>query len=97
MVSSTPISLPAKANHLPEIVQQSKIRKKEEFLRAFDPIVVGGSTLAYKSSPSDIQSKMRRVFEVWKSRQVFRPQIIEELERGLDGTFEPSSTSLRIC
>lgn len=30
---------------------------------------------------------MRRVFEVWKSRQVFRPQILEELERGLDGTF----------
>ncbi|OAG02728.1 DUF618-domain-containing protein [Paraphaeosphaeria sporulosa] len=67
-----------------EIVQQSKIRKKEEFLRAFDPIIVGGSTQAYKGSPPDIQSKMRRVFEVWKSRQVFRPQILEELERGLD-------------
>ncbi|KAJ4356787.1 uncharacterized protein N0V89_004823 [Didymosphaeria variabile] len=84
MVNFQPASSPIQTNNLPEIVQQSKIRKKEEFLRAFDPVVVGGSTQAYKGSPPDIQSKMRRVFEVWRSRQVFRPQIIEELERGLD-------------
>lgn len=56
------------------------------FLEAFDPIIVDGSTHAYKGTSPEIQSKMRRVFEVWRSRQVLRPQVLEELERSLDGT-----------
>ncbi|KAF1973824.1 DUF618-domain-containing protein [Bimuria novae-zelandiae CBS 107.79] len=67
-----------------EILQQARIRKKEEFLRAFEPIIVGGSTQAYRGTPPDIQSKMRRVFEVWRSRQVLGPQILVDLERSLD-------------
>ena len=61
------------------------------FLEAFDPIIVDGSTHAYKGTSPEIQSKMRRVFEVWRSRQVLRPQVLEELERSLDGMFHTSS------
>ncbi|KAJ4290287.1 hypothetical protein N0V90_010503 [Kalmusia sp. IMI 367209] len=67
-----------------EIIQQSKIRKKDEFLKAFDPIIAGGTTSAYKGSPPEIQSKIRRVVDVWKQRQIFRPQIQDEIERSLE-------------
>ncbi|KAF2114030.1 RNA polymerase II-binding domain-containing protein [Lophiotrema nucula] len=67
-----------------EIVQQSKIRKKDEFVRAYDPIIVDATTAAYKGSSSDVQNKIRRVVEVWRQRQVFRPQIQDQIEREID-------------
>ncbi|KAF2677505.1 DUF618-domain-containing protein [Lentithecium fluviatile CBS 122367] len=67
-----------------EIVQQSKIRKKDEFLKAFDPIITEGTAAAYKGSNPDIQNKIRRVVEVWRQRLVFRPQIQDSIERSLD-------------
>jgi len=70
-----------------EIVQQSKIKKKDEFLKAYDPIIAEGTAAAYKGSNPDIQNKIRRVVEVWRQRQVFRQQIQESIERPLDGTY----------
>lgn len=67
-----------------EIVQQSKIRKKDEFLKAYDPIVVEATESAYKGSSSDVQNKIRRVVEVWRQRQVFRPQIQDQIEAALN-------------
>ena len=69
-----------------EIAQQAKIRKKDEFLKAFDPIIVEGSAAAYKGSGPDIQNKIRRVIEVWRQRSVFRPPVQDEIERALGGT-----------
>lgn len=86
MVSLPCPNLPPKLTSSLEILQQARIRKKEEFLKAFDPHIVEGSTLAYKGTSPDIQSKMRRVFEVWRSRQVLKGTIMDELERSLDGT-----------
>lgn len=67
-----------------EIVQQSKIRKKDEFLKAYDPIIVEATTAAYKGSSSDVQNKIRRVVEVWRQRQVFTPQIQTQIEGAID-------------
>ncbi|KAF2251740.1 DUF618-domain-containing protein [Trematosphaeria pertusa] len=67
-----------------EIVQQSKIRRKDEFLKAYDPLIAEGTSAAYKGSNPDIQNKIRRVVEVWRQRQVFRLPIQEEVERSLD-------------
>ncbi|KAF2265345.1 DUF618-domain-containing protein [Lojkania enalia] len=75
-----------------EIVQQSKIRKKDEFLRAYDPIIVEATGAAYKGSSAEVQHKIRRVVEVWRQRQVFKPPIQEEIERQLE-EFDRSRSS----
>ncbi|KAF2727817.1 DUF618-domain-containing protein [Polyplosphaeria fusca] len=67
-----------------EIVQQGKIRNKPEFVQAYTPIIVDAVTSAYKGAPADIQNKMRRVVEVWRSRQVFKAPIQEDMEHKID-------------
>lgn len=74
------------ANKCTEIAQQAKIRKKDGFLEAFEPIIVEGTSAAYKGSGPDIQNKIRRVIEVWRQRNVFRLPVQEEIERSLNGT-----------
>ncbi|CAI6341029.1 unnamed protein product [Periconia digitata] len=75
-----------------EIAQQAKIRKKEEFIKAFDPVIVEGSSAAYKGSGPDIQNKIRRVIEVWRQRTVFKPQVQDEIERALNEIDRSRST-----
>ncbi|KAF1915906.1 RNA polymerase II-binding domain-containing protein [Ampelomyces quisqualis] len=64
-----------------EITQTSKMRKKEEFLRAFEPILAEATYIAYKGSPADTQLKIRRVVEVWRQRQIFNPAIQQDVEK----------------
>jgi regulator of Ty1 transposition protein 103 len=76
----------------PEIAQTSKIRKKDEFLRAFDPIIAESTAAAYKGAPPEIQNKLRRVVEVWRQRQIFQVPIQTQIEQAIDGTFYLSTT-----
>jgi regulator of Ty1 transposition protein 103 len=71
--------------YVPEITQTSKIRKKEEFLRAYDPIIAESTAAAYKGSPPEIQNKIRRVVEVWRQRQIFQIPIQTQIEQAIDG------------
>src|SRR5688500_8349388 len=68
----------------PEIIQQSKIRKKPELLQAYDPIIVEATAAAYKNSTSDVQNKIKRVVEVWRQRLVFSSQKQDQIEAALD-------------
>lgn len=67
-----------------EITQTSKMRKKEEFLRAFEPILAEATAIAYKGSPHETQGKIRRVVEVWRQRAIFNPSIQQEVEKRLN-------------
>lgn len=69
---------------LPEIVQQSKIRKKDEFVKSYDPIIAEATAAAYKGSPSEIQNKIRRVVEVWRQRLVFSKHVQDQIESAID-------------
>jgi regulator of Ty1 transposition protein 103 len=64
-----------------EITQTSKMRKKEEFLRAYEPIIAEATSAAYKGSPSDIQNKIRRVVEVWRQRNIFAQPVQQNIEK----------------
>lgn len=77
-----------------EIVQQSKARRKEDFLIAFSPIIADATVIAYKGSNSDVQDKIRRVVEVWRARQIFDEAIQSNVEKKIDG--KTHSLSLRI-
>lgn len=67
-----------------EITQTSKMRKKEEFLKAFEPILAEATAIAYKGSPHETQGKIRRVIEVWRQRSIFNPGIQQEVEKRLN-------------
>ncbi|OJD31347.1 uncharacterized protein BKCO1_4900027 [Diplodia corticola] len=67
-----------------EVVQQSKARKKTEFVAAFSPIIAESTSAAYKGAPYDIQQKLRRVIEVWRQRVIFDPPVQDQIERNLD-------------
>ncbi|KAL6716824.1 hypothetical protein ACLMJK_004736 [Lecanora helva] len=63
-----------------EVAQQSKARKKDDFLIAWSPIIAEATALAFKSSSTDVQTKLRRVVEVWRQRQIFEPTIQDVIE-----------------
>ncbi|TGZ84598.1 DUF618-domain-containing protein [Ascodesmis nigricans] len=67
-----------------EIVQQSKVKNKPEFLNAFNPIIAEASEFAYRGSPANIQDKIRRVVVVWRERNIFPQQIQGDIEARLD-------------
>lgn len=70
-----------------EVAQQSKARKKDDFLIAFSPIIAEATSLAYKNATNEIQNKVRRVVEVWRQRQIFEVPIQEAVEARIDGTY----------
>ncbi|KAF4548300.1 RNA polymerase II-binding domain-containing protein [Elsinoe fawcettii] len=67
-----------------EIMQQAKVRKKEDFLVAFMPIVSEATASAYKGAPSEVQGKIRRVVEVWRQRQILERGVQDATEARID-------------
>ncbi|KIV90200.1 hypothetical protein PV10_07531 [Exophiala mesophila] len=67
-----------------DIVQNARARKRPEFPDAFSPLMPEAISTAYRSSPPEIQSKIRRVVEVWRTRNVFDPQTQEAIEARID-------------
>jgi regulator of Ty1 transposition protein 103 len=67
-----------------EVVQQSRARGKQDFMRAFQPLIAGATTLAYKGTSQDIQGKLRRVVQVWRERAIFPPEVLNDVDKSLD-------------
>lgn len=63
-----------------EVVQQSKARRKDDFLVAFSPVIAEASATAYKGATNDVQEKIRRTVEVWNQRRIFDKPIQEAVE-----------------
>lgn len=63
-----------------EVVQQSKARRKDDFLVAFSPVIAEATATAYKGSTNDVQEKIRRTVEVWSQRRIFDKPIQEAVE-----------------
>lgn len=68
-----------------EVAQQSKARRKDDFLIAFSPVIAEATATAYKGATSEVQQKLRRVVEVWRQRQIFEAAIQEVIEARIDG------------
>ncbi|KAL8677587.1 MAG: hypothetical protein Q9186_005996 [Xanthomendoza sp. 1 TL-2023] len=63
-----------------EVVQQSKARRKDDFLLAFSPVIAEATATAYKGATNDVQEKIRRTVEVWSQRRIFEKPIQEAVE-----------------
>lgn len=68
-----------------EVAQQSKNRKKDDFLIAFSPVIAEATATAYKGATNEVQQKLKRVVEVWRSRQIFEIPIQDAIEARIDG------------
>ena len=68
-----------------EVAQQSKARRKDDFLIAFSPVIAEATATAYKGATNEVQQKLRRVVEVWRQRQIFELPIQEAIESRIDG------------
>ncbi|KAG5357639.1 UPF0400 protein [Yarrowia sp. C11] len=62
-----------------DVVQQAKAKKRDEFIEAFSTVIVDGIVSTYREGNNDLRNKIKRVVEVWEQRQVFRPDVIEEI------------------
>ncbi|CUS14197.1 unnamed protein product [Tuber aestivum] len=76
-----------------EVVQQSKARKRQDFLTAFSPIIAEATEVAYRNSTPDIQNKIRRVIEVWRQRAIFEPDVQGSIEQRLDDVDKGKSSA----
>jgi len=43
--------------------------------------------IAYRGVTTDVQTKLRRVLDVWRQRGVFAPNVLGEIDQRLDGIF----------
>lgn len=68
-----------------EVAQQSKARRKDDFLIAFSPVIAEATATAYKGATAEVQNKLRRVVEVWRQRQIFELPVQEVIEARIDG------------
>ena len=76
-----------------EVAQQSKARRKDDFLIAFSPVIAEATATAYKGATNEVQQKLRRVVEVWRQRQIFELPIQDAIESRIDGIFPLPSRS----
>lgn len=70
---------------LAEVTQQSKARHKEDFLHAFSPFIADAASVAYKGASVDVQGKLRRVVDVWRERNIFEKEVLQDLNDRLAG------------
>ncbi|KAL4919915.1 RNA polymerase II-binding domain-containing protein [Aspergillus aurantiobrunneus] len=75
-----------------EVAQQSRARRKDDFLIAFSPVIAEAVATAYKGASNDIQQKIRRVVEVWRQRSIFELPIQEAVEARVDEIDKSRST-----
>ncbi|RDW59774.1 hypothetical protein BP6252_12861 [Coleophoma cylindrospora] len=78
-----------------EVAQQSKARRKDDFLIAFSPVIAEATATAYKGATNEVQQKLRRVVEVWRQRQIFEIPIQEAIEGRIDELDKSRSATTR--
>ncbi|CCH44537.1 Laminin subunit beta-4 [Wickerhamomyces ciferrii] len=70
-----------------EVVQQSRAKRKTEFIDAFQKILPRSLTQTYKEVPENLKKKIVKIVNIWKERRIF-PKPIE-----IDGVAAVSSSS----
>lgn len=62
-----------------EVVQQSRAKKRDEFVKAFAQHVPDTIAFAYRQSSPEIKAKIKRVVDVWKQRNIFSEDLVNKL------------------
>jgi regulator of Ty1 transposition protein 103 len=73
-----------------EVAQQSRVRRKDEFPKAFSGVIAEAMEIAYRGTTPDVQNKLRRVIDVWRNRSVFELAVLDQIDQRLDGNISRS-------
>ncbi|EEB05434.1 RNA polymerase II transcription termination factor [Schizosaccharomyces japonicus yFS275] len=66
---------------LNEVVQQSRVKKRTEYIDAVAPFVVASVSSAYHSVPSATKTKIKYVYDIWCQRNIFSKDILNEMNK----------------
>lgn len=79
-----------------EVAQQSRIRHKDDFTIAFSPVIAEAVAIGYKGAATEIQTKLRRVVDVWKDRKIFEGPIQEAIDLRLQGERQAAYVDVQV-
>lgn len=77
-----------------EVIQQSKIKRKTEFVEAFAKVLPFSLPKAYAQSDLPTRDRVMRVVRVWRDRNVFEPQVQLQIEQALKSAGESIASSV---
>lgn len=69
-----------------EVVQQSRAKRKDEFVNAFARVIAPALGTAYSQASKEVKERIKRVVGVWTQRQIFSPQILQDISKNLDSS-----------
>ncbi|QSL65669.1 hypothetical protein MERGE_002982 [Pneumocystis wakefieldiae] len=67
-----------------DVTQQSKARKREEFVNAFSTVIAEAMENAYRHGTQDVQNRLKHVVNVWEQRNVFSENVIMDVNKRLE-------------
>ncbi|KAI0169466.1 DUF618-domain-containing protein [Hypoxylon sp. FL1284] len=76
-----------------EVAQQTKARRREDFVVAFSPIMAEAVATAYKGATTEIQQRIQRVVDVWRDRNIFEEPILEAMYTRIQEINQARSTA----
>lgn len=77
-----------------EVIQQSKIKRKTEFVEAFGKVLPCALPKAYAQSDLPTRDRIMRVVRVWRDRNVFDSQTQLNIEQALKSAGESIASSV---
>jgi regulator of Ty1 transposition protein 103 len=76
-----------------EVVQQSRARRKDEFITAFATVLPNSLEQVYTEATVDSKNKIKRVVQVWGQRQVFPKDVLEDIDSRISESKRPRKGS----
>lgn len=76
-----------------DIVQNARTRKRVEYPNAFAAVIPEAVQQAYRSVPADTQGRIKRVLEVWQTRGVFEPSILQAIQARIEDADKSKPTT----
>lgn len=65
-----------------EVVQQSRAKKRDEFVKAFAKVVPEAMGFTFRqTSNADTKSRIKRVADVWRQRNIFSEDVLNKVEQ----------------
>ena len=66
------------------MVQQTKNKGKDDFYKAFSPFMVDAFGASYVGANGETRTKLRRVMEIWRQRNIFDPDVQNAIEKKIN-------------
>ncbi|KTW30914.1 uncharacterized protein T551_01466 [Pneumocystis jirovecii RU7] len=67
-----------------DVTQQSKARKREEFVNAFSTVIAEAMENAYLHGTQDVQNRLKHVANVWEQRNIFSENVMMDVNKRLE-------------